>query len=141
MKSLLLLLLLSCLLFSCEKEVCTEDKNPIDVSSNNPLVGEWHLVETYNSPGGGPVNFQPIVSNKIITFFANGRVSSNEDLCIMNAHPNQPVTPSTGTYSNGVINTNCNVNFPWDITYQRTGNTLIISYPCTCPCQAKYIKL
>jgi hypothetical protein len=143
MKQLLLLALLSSLLFACEKEPI--EKQPESCIETcevvYPILGEWELIETYMDPGDGSGTFQPVNSNKIITFSANGTISSNENICDIATNPNTSNSPSSGTYSNNSINVNCHVNQPWDITFQQTGNILILNYPCICGCQAKYRRL
>lgn len=148
MKQLFLVTMLTCLLFSCEKEpIETAEVHEVhcidvcEVPDSVLLLGDWELIESYMDPGDGSGTFQPENSNKTITFLANGVIQSNENLCDMTTNPNTSNAPTSGTYTGNTINTNCNTTFPYDLTFQQTGNILIINYPCICGCQVKYRKL
>ena len=123
-KSILFLIILG--LFTS----CSDD----DIT-NNELLGSWKLIEILISPGGLGT-FQPVVSDKIITFSSDGIVTSNGSLCDMSI---QSSTPDSGIYSivDSTINSSgCTLNF------ELMSSTLIIRYPyCIEPCLAKYIKV
>lgn len=114
-------------LFSCNK---------VEISSkNSPLIGNWKLTEILADPGNGSGTFNPVTSNKTLTFDANGTVSSNGTICDMSTVSN---TSSTGTYT---TTTNSINSSSTTIIYELTGTTLILNYPCIEPCKAKYIKI
>jgi hypothetical protein len=74
----LFLLLTIGLLASCAKD----EENP----TNNPeteITGTWKLVEVYLDPGDGSGDFEPVQSEKTVTFHGDGTVTSNGDLCTL----------------------------------------------------------
>lgn len=115
---------------------CNEGNDPgVDVE----LIGNWRLIEILGDPGDGSGVFTPVDSNKIITFEEGGTISSNGDLCDMSMNTN---TPTTGTYSETDMTFNSSdcTNPGFNYTFEQTGNTIIIDYPCIEPCRAKFRK-
>ncbi len=121
-------LLFSAFLFiltSCKKEETPE------------LVNSWKLIEILADPGDGSGTFQPVSSNKIISFFANGSVTSNGQLCNMGTESN---ASSEGTYAEAetaITPDNCGIA-PFVIYYEFDGSNLILNYPCFEACREKY---
>lgn len=131
MKTYTLLFLIAGLLWSCNDD----DSN----STNNDLVGQWKLIEVLADPGDGNGEFEPVDSQKIITFQADGIITSNGSLCDMHIGV---TAPSTGTYSledSTFVSDDC-PNPDWEYPFEQNGNILIINYPCIEPCRAKYQK-
>lgn len=115
----------STLLLSCNSE-----------DDNQPL-SKWHLIEQLADPGDGSGTFQPVNSEKTISFFEDGSISSNGQLCTMSTESN---VSSSGTYSESelaITPDNCGVA-PFIIYYEMDGPNLILSYPCIEPCKEKY---
>jgi len=106
-----------------------------DDTTNNELLGSWKLIETLIDSGDGHGTFQPVVSDKIITFSSDEIVTSNGSLCEVLSIQ----SPDSGTYSivDSTINSSgCTLNF------ELMKTTLIIEYPfCREHCLAKYIKI
>lgn len=111
---------------SCEKE-----------EQDSELVNSWKLIEVLADPGDGSGTFQPVTSDKIISFFEDGTVTSNGILCQMSSETG---TGSTGTYSETELSiTPDNCGFAaFVMTYEFAGANLIINYPCFEPCREKY---
>lgn len=135
MKKLLLLLMTATLFTSCNND---DDAPTQEVS----LIGNWRLIELLADPGDGSGTFQPITSDKTLTFNSNGEITSNQSLC--NLLNNDP-TSNSGTYSTITGNINvpsCFNNSPLSIGFEisNEGN-LIIAYPCIEGCMEKYIKV
>ena len=117
-------------LFSCNKgEISSE---------TSPLIGNWKLTEILADPGNGSGTFNPVTSNKTLTFDANGTVSSNGTICDMSTASN---TSSTGTYTATSTSINSSSCPSTTLIYELIGTTLILNYPCIEPCKAKYIKI
>jgi len=125
MKALLLLVSLTLLLTSCNKD-------------DSELVGEWRLVERLADPGDGSGTFQAVSDSKIIDFDAQGNYTCSGTTCFSGASS----TPSHGTYSESsstISPSNCpNSEIP--ISFSLENNELIISYPCFEACQEKFVK-
>lgn len=129
MKKLIIPFIIILAIFSCKKE----DGNKNDKS----LIGTFKLTEILADPGDGSGTFQPVNSNKTITFHENGTVNSNGELCDMSIDSN---TPSSGTYTltdSTITASNCS---SFDLKFSFNGYELIINYPCIEPCRAKYKK-
>lgn len=125
----------SCLfliLTSCEKEECGFDKG---------IVGEWKLIEELMDPGDGSGTFQAVISDKEVKFCDDGTFEANGDMCAM---ANQSSSTHTGTYDTSTETfspNNCMSMMPMTFYYSVNGNTLILTYPCTCGCQQKYTRI
>lgn len=129
MKRFLFLLVISGLLFSCDK------KEERLISSD--IIGTWKLIEVLADPGDGSGEFYGVNSNKLITFHADNTLSSNGTICNMSIEANGS---SKGTYSlidSTISSANCSA---MEITFEIQGRYLIISYPCIEPCQAKFLR-
>jgi hypothetical protein len=116
------------LVFSCTKQESTD----------SDILGRWRLTEVLLDPGDGSGTFQSVSSDKIIEFHSDGTVTSNGEICYMSIDSN---SPSNGTYSiskSTIYSSNCSSE---GIKYQRTGTTIVLSYPnCDEPCATKFIK-
>lgn len=133
MKKYFFLLMTVGFFFACEKE----DVNPID-NCDSELIGEWSLIEVYADPGGGGT-FEPVESNKKVTFHSDGTISSNGDLCSMSIAAN---SATTGTYSliDSTFSSSSCLNPDYKYKFEQSEDILIINYPCIEPCQMKYKK-
>lgn len=113
------------LLWSCKKEESPD------------LVNSWKLIEVLADPGDGSGTFQPVSSSKIVSFYANGTVTSNGQLCTMSIESNNS---SEGTYAEAemaITPENCGIA-PFVISYEFEGSNLILNYPCFEACREKY---
>lgn len=129
MKKSILLLLMSSLLFSCNKN----DQELAPAS----LAGTWKLTEMLQDPGDGSGTFQPVDSNKKIEFISDNKVTSNGILCDMSINSD---TFTTGSYSEATKTINPSDCQNLTINYEVNANSLILSYRCIEGCKAKYIK-
>ena len=101
------------------------------------LVNSWKLIEILADPGDGSGTFQAVSSTKIVSFFANGTVTSNGQLCNMGTQSNPS---SEGTYveaETAITPDNCGIA-PFVIYYEFDGSNLILNYPCIEACREKY---
>ncbi len=99
MKKTILLIIAIGILISCSK-------NDNDNLKTDELIGQWKLIEQLADPGDGSGTFQSIDSQKIIEFYTNETVTSqNGSLC----QPYSEEQISSGTYSLSEqrITTNC----------------------------------
>jgi hypothetical protein len=113
------------------------NKNEDEVVTN-PILGTWELKEILADPGDGSGKFNPVNSNKKLTFNKDGSLTSNGSICNMSVESN---VSSNGTYNETnatIYSSNCE-NFT--IKYEVTGNTLILNYQCIESCKAKYYKV
>lgn len=113
---------------------CTQNDNS---DATSPLIGTWKLKEILADPGDGSGIFNTVITNKQLTFYNNGTITSNGSICDMSVEAN---ISTNGTYNetDSTINsTNCNNS---TIKYELNGNTLILNYPCFEACKAKYVK-
>ncbi|MDO5969911.1 hypothetical protein Q4Q35_08825 [Flavivirga aquimarina] len=133
------LILLILLLFNCK----SDDGTP---QGDIDLIGEWKLIEQLADPGDGSGTFLPIESDKVITFFNDGTVTSNGLLCSMSSEAG---TEDTGIYeaietsfSYGEITPdNCVSNFFNVVYYKIEGANLILWYQCIESCGFKFEKI
>jgi hypothetical protein len=105
------------------------------------LVSQWHLVELLSDPGDGSGTFQAVSSEKTVSFFDDGTITSNGSLCTMGTDVS---SASSGTYSisdSTITVDNCNFTPPFPVSYQSEGAFLIINYPCIEPCREKYEQI
>jgi len=108
------------------KEIAQEDSE---------LIGIWRLVEMYDDPGDGSGSFTNVTSDKTIEFKIDGTITANGELCVLSAESNASVI-GTYTVSDSTISTpNCTT-----LTFEQSGNELIIKIPCDEPCLAKFRK-
>ena len=137
MKSIYYLILPFLLMFmlGCEK----------DQTEATDIMGEWKLVEEKIGSAiiiGEPTVFEPVQSNKTITFYSNGTFSSNGDMCFMT---NQASSQNTGLYYESLLSIEPNgcqsAAASSGIKYQLDADTLIISYQCFEACQQKYYRI
>ena len=101
-------------------------------------IGSWKLIAVLADPGDGSGVFQPVLSDKTITFETNRTISCRGNLCDLSIGSS---LNTSGTYSpnNATIQTtNCN---QLQLTYEIEGNTLIINYPFIETCKAKYSRI
>lgn len=124
-------LIITCLLlsiFACKKK---------DTTTNHDLIGTWQLAEVLFDPGDGSGTFQPVISNKTITFDNQLNVLSNGTLCDMSIDTN---SGSSGTYSIAdatILPADCPTNL---LLLTHNADTLELRYPCFEPCRSKYIR-
>lgn len=114
---------------------CNDDDNN---NRNNPIVGNWRMTEILADPGNGSGTFTPVETGKTINFYSDGTLTSNGNICDMSISANNA---TTGVYSanENTLDAGCFGEFAR--TYTVSGNTLIISYPCTEACKAKFVRL
>jgi hypothetical protein len=132
MKNLFFYLLIISTLVSCNKN--NEDVEVIaEVATTT--VDNYRLIEILADPGDGSGIFQNVESEKIISFYNDGTITSNGELCFMGVESN---SPSTGTYS--IIDSTISTSNCTNLNFEISGNELIINYPCFEPCRAKFLK-
>ncbi|UJH66813.1 hypothetical protein [Allomuricauda sp. SCSIO 65647] len=136
-----LVLVLFLLLLGCDE----------DDSLNRPtdLIGTWLLIEQYADPGDGSGDFNPVNSDKIIIFSAEGTYMANGSLCFMGTDSDSDVS---GTYEindsdlsdysseNFLVPEDCNFD-DLKVYIHLEENRLILSYLCIEGCAQKYRKI
>lgn len=133
MKTIVLLLSFTGILLSCSKS----DLENIEIAELN---SQWKLIEQLADPGDGSGTFESIDSQKIIKFYENGIVKSeNGSLC----QPYSDEQISSGTYSLSEkrITTECqNVNITF-IDFEFKDNFLILHFVSNEGFSQKFEKL
>lgn len=116
---------------------CSDDD---DNTVNADILGTWGLSEVLADPGDGSGTFVPVDSPREVTFNADGTYTSNsESFCSFMIETG--IQASTGTYTETAIHCG-DANPASDLLYTIDANgSLIISYPCIEPCQAKYERI
>ena len=69
----------------------------------------------YSDPGDGSGDFEPVSSNKTVSFYSDDVIASNGDLCIMGTNT---TNGSFGSYTMGSPNS---------ITYTHRGQPIVLS--------------
>ncbi len=112
-----------------------------ETPENPDFESRWKLIAQLMDPGNGSGTFQPVVSDKTVTFFADGTFTSeNGSVCVGDW---QSTGSSSGTYSEStMIMTvdNCTGGHV-PLSYELDGDHLILNYACIEPCREKYERL
>ncbi|PCJ64104.1 MAG: hypothetical protein COA58_14050 [Bacteroidetes bacterium] len=113
---------------------CSVDDTPIAP----PIASSYKLVEILADPGDGSGTFETVTSNKQLTFYANGTITSNGNLCQISIDSDYP---STGTYNSDSLFIQSDSCSNRRISYAINGKTLTLSRLCREPCREKYQKI
>lgn len=113
---------------------CDSPDKPADI------VGTWKLAEVLADPGDGSGTFQPVNSEKAITFNPDNTFESSGTLCIPEI---EPVSATMGTYDTDAmtISPNCGFQQTAPLRYEMSSNGLIIYFHCIEACAQKYRKI
>ncbi|MDP4662626.1 MAG: hypothetical protein NWS74_03095 [Salibacteraceae bacterium] len=125
MKTVTIAILTALAVISCKKKD--------DVESE--LYGTYKLIETLADPGDGSGTFQPVSSDKTVTLYNDGTITSNGELCRLNTETG---TSTAGTYSftdSTISSSDCTT-----FGFELSGNTLILNYQCIEACRGKFLK-
>ena len=97
------------------------------------LIGTWQLVEV-NISGGAGSAWEPINTDKEITFDARGTYTSNGDICGLSTASD---IGSAGRWlaNDEILNFE---NCPDELSYEIIENELIIHFECIEQCSHKY---
>ena len=129
MKNKLILILITVLLFSCDKD-----------ESEAQLLGSWRMVARLADPGDGSGVFMPVTSDQIITFNADGTITSNGSLC--NIFENK-LESTSGTFSaeNMSFTTeDCGLQ-DFEYQFEIDGQFLTYFVVCIEACGVRYQKI
>lgn len=105
------------------------------------IIGKWKLVEVLMDPGDGSGGFNPVSSDKTVTFLSDGTVRSNGAICWMSIAADSPSSAEYSLVDSTITSRDCPPDLPFPIRFEITGDELIISYPCIEPCRAKFRKI
>lgn len=136
-----ILLLITIIFISCT----SDDSKPTDETG---LIGKWKLIEQLADPGDGSGTFQPIVSDRSITFFKDGTLEINGELCFMSSEVGDRETGSyklimdSDTQNDGEITPNICSSRSAKVYFDLpvSGN-LILWYQCIEGCGQKFDKI
>ncbi|NVK04663.1 MAG: hypothetical protein HWD92_07560 [Flavobacteriia bacterium] len=125
MKRLLVILSISTLLFTgCKR------------GGENRIIGQYHLVQVYADPGDGNGYFTEVDSDKTLTFYADGRVMCNGNMCVPTLSTDNP---TSGVYSSDdllIMSDDCSST----LRFQSFGDEIILEYTCIERCDHKYVR-
>ena len=110
-----------------------------EVENNNPLLGEWQLIEILSDPGNGSGVFVPVESDKYLLFNSDNVVNTNGSFCRF-GHGDVGDNDS-GEYSietNMITPVDCLFDFG-GIRFELNDSVLELSYLCDEACLEKYI--
>ena len=139
-----ILCLLALILISCT----TDDNKPI--IENELLLGTWKVIEQLVDPGDGSGTFQPVVSDRTITFLSNGTVEVNGELCFISLEVGDKEfgtfkiisSNEADTQNDGEIVANtCDSLFNKIYFDLPESGNLIIWYQCIEACAQKFSKI
>lgn len=135
MKKIITLLLVLTAVVACKNE-----DGPYEL-----IVGTWQLAEVLADPGDGSGVYEPVTSDKKLTFYSDGTFIANQDMC--GSIGNSTTDLVSGTYDlndSTLTLLNCPVQGseePQKLDFDLEGTSLTISYPCIEPCGEKYEKI
>ena len=128
------LILLTAVIFSA----CSKDDPIIE----GDLTGTWILIEQLADPGNGSGTFQPVDSDKTITFLENNQFFSNGNLCQTFQDVKGGSSGSYDPVSKTLLVSDCVlIDSSRSLMYEIQGNNLIIHYLCIEPCAEKYQRI
>ena len=137
MKKLSLLFLLSILILACENADC-DDEIGVCLPETEST---WQLVEVLADPGNGSGTFNPVNSNRTITFFQDGTFSSEGSLCLFEVNNDGTTSGLINTTDSRLEFSGCNendLNEQSTLDYELNGDELIIRFLCIEPCAWKF---
>ena len=106
------------------------------------LVSKWHLIEQLMDPGDGSGTFQPVTSDKTLSFFEDGTFcSQNGSVCIGDLWSGGE--SSSGTYSETSMTmdvSDCTGGHV-PLSYEMDGGFLVLNYACIKACREKYEQI
>ena len=127
---LLLTLLIIGIIPACKKD---KQQKP----SSGILHGTYKLTGIcYGSDVGTSQNapFTDVTSEKTITIKADGTITCNGNLCVVETSIG---TPTSGTIANGILTvTNCD-----EMQYKAYGNIFIIGHGCIGVCKSRFLRI
>lgn len=129
-KSILLLSALFIVFSSCKKE-----DDVIVIGDHVRSSDTYKLVETLADPGDGSGTFQTVSSDKTVSLYNDGTITSNGELCRLSIETG---TATAGTYSfadSTISSSDCTT-----FGFELSGNTLILNYQCIEACRGKFLK-
>jgi len=135
MKNTIALLLLSATFISCAKT---------ETLAENNLIGQWLLTETLADPGDGSGTYQPVDSERKITFLTNGTFEMNQDPCPTIVRQQDSAKGTYNLNDSTLTVTGCRFEGATEdhqINFSVNEGHLFLLYPCIEPCGEKYKKL
>ena len=128
MKKLIIIAIISFVFFSCPR------------NEDTGIIGKWILTEELIDIGDGKGAFKEATSQQSIEFFRDGTFTSTFSLCPMASGSSGQ---GAGTYSidgNKMTPENC-AEEGRGITFELSGQELILNFSCIEPCKQKYVKV
>ena len=133
MKQIIALGLLFATLMACDETGSVEDLS---------LLGSWQLAEVLADPGDGSGTYQPVNSQKTLTFHTDGTFRSTENMCP--GMGNDSRTGRLNLADSTLLIDNCtwwNSEENASLHIEFDGINLYVLFPCIEPCGEKYRKI
>lgn len=126
-----LLFLLIAINISCGKDN--------ETTADNDLIGTWKLTEILSDPGDGSGTYNPVESNRILTFNTNGSVTSNGSFCNMGIETGTWDSANWSLSDSSITVSDCYTD-QFSIRFELSENIIELYYPCIEPCGMKFVK-
>ena len=97
-----------------------------DEIDTNTIIGKWKLIEQLADSGNGSGVFEPINSDKTLTFLDDGIVTTNSSLC--NPYSEEQITDGTFSVKENQIITNCKNSNIASIGFELKQGFLILNF-------------
>lgn len=101
------------------------------------IIGEYKLMEAYVDPGDGNGYFTPVQSDKILTFYSNGTVMCNGNMCVPTLSTDNPTSGEYSMERLVILSDDCSST----LRFQSFGDEIIVEYTCIESCDHKYVRL
>ncbi len=115
---------------------CSDD----EFVDNTSLIGTWELIEQYADPGDGSGDYEPIESDRTITFNEDSTFDSNGTMCSMTG---ETTASASGDFSeaDGTLSPQGCSFSGFGITFELLDGYLYLYYPCIEGCGQKFEKV
>lgn len=117
---------------------CSKDDDVTLNDGQATVPGTWKLTEQLMDPGDGSGTFTPVESDKLLVLFGNETYLSNGTFCGMSSLADGQTTGTFSVDDEILLPDNCQTFAPLNITFEVSGNELIVRYQCIEGCAQKY---
>lgn len=123
----------------CVGMVACTAENPED--REDGLTSKWQLMEQLADPGDGSGTFQPVLSQKTVSFYEDGSVVSNGSLCYMTTDVGNGSDGTFNSLDSTILVNGCDFSPPFPLTIEIVDGYLVLNYPCIEACREKYEQI
>jgi hypothetical protein len=105
------------------------------------LTSKWQLIEQLADPGDGSGTFQPVSSQKTVSFYEDESVVCNGSLCYMTTNVGNGTSGTFSAQDSTILVSGCDFSPPFPLTVEMVDGYLVLNYPCIEPCREKYEQI